>query len=94
MTNTEVIKKAQETCGEYVTGYKRDVSQNTIREICKMMWTRAKNLSYNLAEWHVEVATVVGNRNYKFWFIDIMEYQAEMLNANKYYMFHGHRMCA
>ena len=94
MTAKEVIKKAQETCGEYVTGYKGDVNENNLREICEMMWNRSVNLGYNFAEWHVEVAVVIGNRNYKYWFLEIMEFQKAKMDAAKYFMFHGQRYCA
>lgn len=94
MTNTEIIKKAQEACGDYATGYKGDINECSLKEICKMMWTRAINLSYNFAEWHREVATVIGSKNYKYWLNEIMDYQQSMMEASKYFVHHGQRYCA
>ena len=94
MNAKEIIKKAQTECGDYATGYKQDINGNTIREICKMMWTRAKNLSYNFGEWHREITTIIGMKQYQYWMNEIMDYQQEMMNANNYFVHHGQRFCA
>ena len=41
MKNQDIIKRAQAECGEYVTGYKGDITSETINAICEAMWTRA-----------------------------------------------------
>ena len=94
MTNKEVICKAQEAAGVYVTGYKGDMNCDIIREICKMIWTRAKNLGYSFSEWHKEIAAVIGMKNYKYWSDEILGYQQSMLEASRYFVYHGQRYCA
>jgi hypothetical protein len=94
MKNNEIIKKAQTECGEYATGYKGDISENSLMKICEMIWIRAKNLSYNFAEWHREMTVVIGIKAYRYWLDQIMDFQQSKMEACKYFCFHGQRYCA
>lgn len=93
MKNNEIIKKAQEICGEYVTGYKADVSENSVREICRMIWVRSANLGYSFFQWHDEMLSVLGKAAFAFWYDTILDFRQEMMEANKYFVFHGTRYC-
>jgi hypothetical protein len=94
MTNTEIIKKAQAECGEYVTGYRYDITVDSLNAICEAMWKRAKNLSYTFTGWFGEVADVLGKKAFLFWIDDIHTFEDKKMEENKYYMFHGERYCA
>lgn len=93
MTRKEIIKKAQTECGEYATGYKGDVGEESMTKICEMMWTRSKNLGYSFEEWLREVMDVVGKPNF-FRFFDVIEcYKMKKMNAGKYCVCLGVRYC-
>ena len=94
MKNQDIIKRAQAECGEYVTGYKGDITSETINAICEAMWTRAKNLTYNFTEWMGEVLDVVGKKNYVFWFDTIQDFKEMKIKQGKYVVFHDSRLCA
>lgn len=94
MKNNEIIKKAQEQAGEYVTGYKHDITFDSLRNICEMIWNRARNLAFNFSEWHMEMRTVIGGPNYRYWMDQIMDFQQEKMNQGKYCVCDGHRYCA
>lgn len=93
MNNKEIIKRAQSECGEYVTGYRYDITIDSLRSICEAMWNRAKNLSYTITEWVGEVADVLGKKAFLFWLPEIEAFKYEKLNALKYSVFHGQRYC-
>ena len=94
MSDKEIIKKAQENCGQYATGYKGDVNAENLREILSMLWNRAKNLTYTFCEWRMEVNKVIGARKFLYFYTDILEYQQEKMEAARYFCHHGQRYCA
>lgn len=94
MKNNEIIKRAQSECGEYVTGYKADITADTIIAILEAMWSRAKNLTYCFTEWSGEVLDVVGQKNYEYWHDEIQDFENRKMQEGKYYRFHGERFCA
>lgn len=93
MKNVELIKKAQAECGEYATGYKADISENSLIKICEMVWTRAANLTYSFFEWHRELIAVIGIKAYNYWLDNIMDFKQGKIEACKYFCFHGERYC-
>lgn len=93
MTAQEIIKRAQTECGEYVTGYKGDVNCDNLKSICEQMWNRCANLGYNFAQWHCEITSIVGNKNYRYFLDEIMDFQQSKMEASKYFVFHGMRYC-
>lgn len=94
MTNKEIIKRAQKECGEYVTGYKYDITSNSLNAICEAMWKRAINLSYCFTEWLGDVLDVIGKKNFEFWYDEIQDFEHRKMNDNKYFVHHGRRYCA
>ena len=65
MESKDIIKKAQAECGEYVTGYRMDITIESLNAICEAMWTRAINLTYCFTEWLGEVLDVIGKKNFE-----------------------------
>ena len=94
MTAKEIIKRAQAEYGQYETGYKGDVNCDNLKSICEQMWKRCINLSYNFAQWHCEVTSIIGSKNYRYFLDEIMDFQQSKMEACKYFMFHGQRYCA
>ena len=94
MKAREIIKKAQNECGETATGYKYDITTDSLKRICEMLWTRAANLCYTFCEWRIELTKVIGVRAFNYFLPDVMEFQQSKMNACKYYCFHGNRYCS
>lgn len=94
MTAKEIIKKAQTECGETPTGYKHDITIDSLKVICKMMWRRSVNLSYTFCEFRMEVQKTIGVLAYSYYLVDILEFQQAKMEASKYFCFHGQRYCA
>ena len=94
MESKDIIKRAQAECGEYVTGYRMDITNESLNAICEAMWNRAINLTYCFTEWLGEVLDVIGKKNFEFWIEEIRNFQNKKMQASKYYMFHGERYCA
>ena len=94
MESKDIIKRAQAECGEYVTGYRMDITNESLNAICEAMWTRAINLTYCFTEWLGEVLDVIGKKNFEIWIEEIRNFQNKKMQASKYYMFHGERYCA
>jgi len=93
MKNAEIIKRAQKQCGEYVTGYKGDITSETLNVICEAMWSRSVNLSMNFTEWLGEVLEVIGKKNFVFWFDEIQGFKQKKIEQSKYVVFHGQKLC-
>lgn len=93
MKNNEIIKQAQAECGEYVTGYKGDITCDSLKAICNKIWNRCVNLSYTFVEFRMEMSSVVGVKAYNFFLVDILDFMNEKENLWKYCMFHGKRYC-
>lgn len=94
MKNAEIIKRAQKQCGEYVTGYKGDITIETLNVICEAMWSRAVNLSMNFTEWLGEVLQVIGKKNFEFWFDEIQGFKQKKIDQQKFFVFHDKWFCA
>lgn len=94
MKNIEIIKKAQAECNETITGYKRDISQDSLKVICEMMWKRSINLMYDFSEFRMEMQKCIGALMYSFYLVDILDFIQDKVNAGKYCNFHGNRYCA
>lgn len=89
MTNKELIKKAQTECGEYATGYRYDISEDVLKNICEKVWTRAKNLGYSVIEWKEELMKVIGKHQYIFWDMQIADFEHQKINDAKTYVVLG-----
>ena len=93
MTNKDIIRKAQEACGENVTGYRADITCDTLKVICEALWKRAANLTYDFFEWMGEVKTVIGVTAFRFFYDNILDFQHDKMNQFKYSCHHGRRYC-
>lgn len=89
----QIIEKAQAESGEYVTGYKSDITIITLGNICEALWNRAKNLCYTFVDWRLEVAKVIGSKNYKLFLVDIIDFQQVKMEKGKYFKFGDQRYC-
>lgn len=89
----QIIEKAQAESGEYVTGYKSDITNITLYNICEALWNRAKNLCYTFVDWKSEVAKVIGLKNYKLFLTDIDAFEQFKMDKGKYFKFHDQRYC-
>ena len=94
MKNQDIIKRAQTECGEYVTGYRFDITFNSLNAICEAMWKRSINLSFTVSDWFGQVADVLGKQAFIFWADDIQEFAHKKENECKYFCFHGQKYCA
>ena len=94
MENKEIIKRAQAECGEYVTGYRADITIDSLASICEAMWKRSINISLTISDWYGQVADVIGKQAFIFWVENISEFVHKKENESKYFNFHGQRYCA
>lgn len=94
MKNQDIIKKAQAECGEYVTGYRYDITAESIIAICRMVWNRSVNLSFTFCEFRMEMNKVIGIRAYNYWLVNILDFIQSKMNDGNYFCHHGEKYCA
>lgn len=94
MNNKQVLIKAQRTAGYTATGYRTDIDEDVLNNICEMMWKHSVNLGYSVMQWLEQVHDVLGKIQFLKWNDEINEFKHIMINNGRTFVCLGTRYCS